>query len=448
MRLRLHEYTHDLWAASWLYFALLVLAAGGTMAARQQRPPRTQTKARVVAPTAAATPVAAPEWPQWGGPHRNFMSDAKGLANSWPSNGPRQLWGRKLGEGHSSIVVDNGKLYTMYSKGDQEVVVALDATTSKTLWEHTYDAPRAGMNYFEQGYGPHSTPLVVGNLIYTVGATGKMHALDKQSGKVVWAHDLWREYQGTKLGRGYACSPLAYQNTVIVTVGGPGRALMAFKQKDGTVAWKNQNFDISPGSPIIINVDGQEQLVAFLANEVVGLDPNNGNLFWSHPHKTEWGLNISTPVWGEGNLLFCSSAYNGGSRVLKLTRAGEKTNVQELWFTNRLRIHIGNAIRLGDYVYGASGDFGPSFLSAVDVRTGKIAWQDRSFSRTSFVYADGKFIILDEDGHLALATVTPQGIKVHAKVELLSNKAWTAPTLVGTKLYVRDRKVIMALDLS
>jgi outer membrane protein assembly factor BamB len=335
----------------------------------------------------------------------------------------------------------------MYSRGDQETVIALDAANGQTLWEHTYEAPRQGMNYFERAYGPHATPLIVGHLLYTTGATGKMHALDKQTGKVVWFHDLWKEYHGTKLGRGYACSPLAYKQTVIATVGGAGQALMAFNQKDGAVVWKNQSLDISPASPILINVDGQEQLVAFLANEIAGLDPNHGALLWSHPHKTQWGLNISTPVWGEGNLLFCSSAYNGGTRVLKLTRAGEKTQVEELWFTNRLRIHIGNAIRLGDYVYGASGDFGPSFLTAVNIKTGQIAWQDRSFSRTCFVYAGGKFIVLDEDGHLALATLSPQGIQVHAKTELLSNQAWTPPTLVGTRLYVRDRKVIMALDL-
>ena len=54
------------------------------------------------------------EWTQWGGPHRNFISDATGLADSWPATGPRQLWSRPLGNGHSTIIVENGRLYTMY----------------------------------------------------------------------------------------------------------------------------------------------------------------------------------------------------------------------------------------------------------------------------------------------------------------------------------------------
>ncbi len=389
---------------------------------------------------------AQDDWSQWGGPARNFISNSKGLAAAWPATGPRQLWTRPLGEGHSSIVVSGNTLYTMYSQGEQEIVIALAADTGKTLWEHKYEAPTAGMNY-EYGLGPHSTPLLLGDLLYAVGATGKLFALDRRTGKVVWFHDLWKEYGGTKMGRGYSCSPLAYKNTVILTLGGQGQTLIAFNQKDGAVAWKNQTLDMSPASPIIISVDGQDQLIAFLGKVVAGIDPNNGNLLWSHPHVTDWGLNISTPVWGTDNLLFISSAYNGGSRVLKLTQKDGKTTVDELWFHSRLRVHHGTAVRIGDYVYASSGDFGPSFFAAVNVKTGEMPYQDRTFPKTNFVHADGKFIILDEDGNLALATASPAELKVISRVSIMKNLAWTAPTLVGTKLYVRDRRTIAALDL-
>jgi outer membrane protein assembly factor BamB len=390
---------------------------------------------------------AQSEWPQWGGPTRNFVSTSKGLAASWPEKGPRQLWSRPLGQGHSSIIVSGKTLYTVYSQGEQESVIALAADTGKTIWEYKYDAPTSGMNY-KEGLGPHSTPLLVGNLLYTVGAIGKLHALDKNTGKVVWSHDLWKEYGGKKMDRGYSCSPLAYKNTIILTLGGQGQTLIAFNQKDGSVAWKNQTLDMSPSSPIIINVDGQDQLVTFLGKAITGVDPNNGELLWSHPHITEWGLNISTPVWGNDNLLFVSSAYSGGSRVLKLTRSEGKTVASELWFNNRLRVHHSTAIRIGDYVYGSSGDFGPAFFAGINVKTGEIAFQDRSFPKTNFLLADGKLVILDEDGNLALATVSPAGLKVISKVSLMKHLAWTVPTLVGTRLYVRDRQMIAALDLS
>ena len=391
---------------------------------------------------------AQSDWLQWGGPSRNFTTNSKGLASEWPSSGPKRLWSRPLGAGHSAVLVSGNTLYTMYNQGEQEVAIALAADTGKTIWEYKYDAPSpAGMDY-EYGVGPHSTPLLVGDQLFTVGATGKIFALDKKTGKVAWTHDLWTQYGGTKMGRGYSCSPIAYKNTVILTLGGQGQTLIAFNQKDGTVAWKNQTLDMSPASPIIINVDGQDQLIAFLGKVVAGIDPNNGNLLWSHPHVTEWGLNISNPVWGADNLLFISSAYSGGSRVLKLTQKDGKTTAEELWFHRRMRLHHGTAIRIGDYVYGSSGDFGPAFLAAVNVKTGEIAYQDRSFPKSNLLLAEGKLIILDEDGNLALATASPTGLKVISKVSVMKNLAWTVPTLVGTKLYLRDRHTIMALDLS
>jgi hypothetical protein len=110
-------------------------------------------------------------------------------------------------------------------------------------------------------------------------------------------------------------------------------------------------------------------------------------------------------------------------------------------------VHFSTVVRVGDYAYGSSGDFGPAPLTAVEVKTGKIAWQDRTFPKASFVYADGKFVVVDEDGNLSLADFTPQGLKVLSRVALLHSNAWTAPSLANTHLYLRDRRTMMAFDL-
>ena len=403
----------------------------------------------------AATGVTAQDWPQWGGPNRNFTSSATGLAATWPASGPRLLWSRNLGEGYSAIAAEGNRIYTLYrekagllaiGKKDQEVVVALDAASGKTIWEHRYDAPELPRMNLEYGPGPHATPLIVGNRIYTAGAMGHFFALNKNTGGAVWSHNLYDEF-GVVWGRGYSCSPIAYKDTVILVTGKKGQSVIAFNQADGKVAWKAQDFDYGPASPIVINVDGQDQLVLFMADGAVGLDPSNGALLWTHPHKTDWGLNISTPVWGAGNILFLSSAYSGGSRALRLRQKGGKTTVEELWFSNRMRVHFGTAVRIGDFVYGSSGDFGPAFLAGVDLKTGRVAWQDRSFSRASMVHADGKLVVLDEDGHLALVRVSPEGPNVLARAEILTRNAWTPPTLAGTRLFIRDRKTIRAFEL-
>ena len=137
---------------------------------------------------------------------------------------------------------------------------------------------------------------------------------------------------------------------------------------------------------------------------------------------------------------------NSGTKAVRLTRDGGETKVEQLWSTRKMRLHHSNAVQVGDFVYSVSGS-GPSFFMAVNTKTGELAWRERGFTKSNLIYADGKFIILDEDGNLMLVTATPEAAKVVSKVPMLEKVSWTVPTLVGKTLYIRDQKQLMALDL-
>ncbi len=280
--------------------------------------------------------------------------------------------------------------------------------------------------------------------MFAVGATGKLHGLAAADGRVLWRRDLMAELEGTVRPNGYSSSPIAWRDLVVVPVGGAGRALVAFRQADGAEVWRGGDFENSTSSPILIEVDGRQQLVSFLFGDVAGFDPDTGAVLWSHPHATQFGLNTSTPVWGPDGLLFVSSAYGSGSRALRPTTGG---GVEEVWFTSRMRLHFGNAVRLGELIVGSSGDFGPAPLTGLEAATGKVLWRERSLARASIVAAGSRLILLDEEGQLALATASDAGVEIHSRVELLSFPSRTVPTLAGTTLYLRDRREILALDL-
>jgi outer membrane protein assembly factor BamB len=180
---------------------------------------------------------------------------------------------------------------------------------------------------------------------------------------------------------------------------------------------------------------------------VFGFNPDNGALLWSHEHETNYGLAVSTPVWAPGNLLFVASAYGTGARVLHLRQSGGKTSVDQLWSDAHLELHIGTAIQRDGYVYISRGYEGPVLMTAVELKTGKIMWQERGFAKAQLLWADGKLILADQDGTLALCRATPRKFEVLSKASVLQGIAWTPPTLVGTRLYLRDRKTIAAYDL-
>ncbi len=390
-------------------------------------------------------------WHQLGGPTRNFQVDSAPLAGTWPDDGPPILWTRPLGEGYSSIVVDGDLLVTMYRAQDEEVIVGLDAASGATRWRHAYPAPLAHNGYVDvwlnaSGPGPYSTPLLAFGSVFAVGIDGALHVLEAETGLVRWSVNLAERFELAEYNA-FASSPLAFDGTVILPLGGSGAGVVALNPASGAVVWRSESFAVAPGSPVLIRVEGRDQLVVVGQQELVGLDPGDGRVLWRHPHENELGLNLSMPVWGADERLFMSSAYGSGSRMLTLSVIDGRTTPEEAWSTNRMRIHFTNALRVDGMVLGSSGDFGPAFLTALDASTGEELWRDRSFARAHLVYADDKVILVDEDGELALASVTDDGLDVQARHALLTENAWTPPTLVGRTLYVRDRKDIVALDI-
>ncbi len=391
--------------------------------------------------------LAAEDWTVWGGKNRDFQAQASGLAEQWPATGPKKIWSRPLGDGYSAIAAEAGVLYTAYRNGERDIVIAIDAATGKTKWEYAYSNPFKNAFSEKVGPGPYAMPQVIGDRVVAASATGRIHSLDKKTGKLVWSHDLYSEFHGTRLDFGYSCHALPYKDTLIYMAGGNGDGIIAFKQSDGAVVWKALQFVNSYSSPLLIQVDGQPQVVAVGAKTVFGFNPDNGTLLWSNEHVTNYGIAVSTPVWAPGNLLFVASAYGTGGRVLQLSQSGGKTTVKQLWYDPHIELHYGTALQKDGYVYLIRGYTGPALVTAVELKTGKIAWQERGFVKGELLAADGKVILADEDGTLALCRMTPQKLEVLTKAHVLENIAWTPPTLVGKILYLRDRKTISALEL-
>jgi hypothetical protein len=216
--------------------AAVVLRAESSTPSRQthDRPRTAAAGQKPTAPARAATPTTKPStathstppepWRTWGGPRRNFTSTTTGIASTWPPAGPRRLWTRPLGDGYSGISAENGVLYTAYRRDSNDVVIAMEEGSGKTLWETAYAAPFSNAGGSGIAAGPYAMPQVIGNRIVMASGTGLLLSLDKRTGKIVWQHDLYGEFGGTRLGFGYSCHALPYKDTLIVLIGGRATA--------------------------------------------------------------------------------------------------------------------------------------------------------------------------------------------------------------------------------
>ncbi len=391
-------------------------------------------------------------WPQWGGQNRDFQAHAVDLSADWGEDGPPVLWRRALGDGNSAISVKGRRLYTMYRRGDAEVVVAMDRKTGETLWERSWQA-ETWKNFFDQyGLGPHVTPLATGDRVCTAGIAAKFVCLEAGTGEVIWQRDLWQGYEldpdnGGPAQLGYTASPLLYRHMILTLGGGSGGSVIALHIDTGETVWSAGDFEPSFASPILITVGDQRQLVVFAVDRVFGLDPENGARLWEFEHKTAYKVNAATPVWDGESILFISSAYDSGSRALRITRAGEATRVEQLWASREIQVHHQTSVLIDGLIYASSGDFGPTFLTTLDPADGSLLARERGFAKANLLAVGRDILILDEDGTLALGTARPDGITIRAQAQVFETRSWTVPTLVGTTLFARDRKEVVAFDL-
>jgi outer membrane protein assembly factor BamB len=279
------------------------------------------------------------------------------------------------------------------------------------------------------------------------------HCLDKKTGEILWSHDLMKEMGASDMLRGYGASPIAYKDLVIVNCGPnrgqPGAGLAAFRQGDGEIVWKNEELSAGYASPILVEFNGEDHLIVALGMTRAGLDPATGEFRWRTDVDQQSAMIITTPFWIEPDLLLFTASYGGGTRLFKLGFEDGQYQIKELWHYRKMQVAHGTVARVGDLVYGSShGSFSPAILMAVDLQTGKPLWRQRSLKKANVLYADEKFILLDEEGNLALATATSKGMDIRSKAKVLERLSWTAPTLVGSRMYMRDHKTIMCLELS
>lgn len=382
------------------------------------------------------------DWHQWRGPNRDGISPETGLLKRWSDDGPREIWRISLGEGFSGVSISDGRAYTMFVKGEDEIIVCLDAASGREIWRNLDDYRFENR---QGGDGPRSTPTVDGDRVYALSAYGRLVALDALNGKELWSHDFTKAFSSNMPRHGFSTSPIIEGELLLVETGGEsGKALLACDKRSGKIVWSSEDDAIGYSSPITESILGKRQTVFFTGRGLVSVSPKNGEIYWRYDWPTRFNVNAATPIFIPPDKIFISSGYDMGAAVVQIMETDGGLTATEIWTSREMKNHFSSSVLHGGYLYG----FDNAFLKCIDAATGEEQWVKRGFGKGTLIYADGNLIILGEEGNLALAKATPTQYQEIARTQIFDGRCWTVPTLSGGKLYLRNTEELICLDWS
>lgn len=396
----------------------------------------------LLASSAALPAGGEPGWPDFRGPTRDGRAPADARVPLAWAEGENVAWKTAIhGRGWSSPVVLDGKVWltTADEEGRELSVLCVDAATGvvlldRVLFEVDQPQPRNAMN----SYASPSPVLGPGRAYLCFGNEG-LACLDGETFEVVWSRrDLRCDHM-----EGPGSSPLLHGGRLYVNVdGGDVQYVVAIDAETGETAWRTGRsapLDALPddlrkaySTPIVVAVDGREELVSSGAQATVAYDPGNGAELWTARHG---GFSMaSRPVAGHG-LVYVSTGYMRPELwALRPGGGGDVTQSHLAWKTARGVATMPSPVLAGELLFLVSDG---GILSCVDARTGEEHWRERLPSSVcaSLLFASGRVYAFDREGG---TTVFAPASEPEVLAELRLEAGFMAsPAVVGDALLLR-----------
>jgi outer membrane protein assembly factor BamB len=385
----------------------------------------------------AAVSAAFGDWPQWRGPERNGISTETNWDPAALTRGPRILWRTNVGLGYSGVAVKGDRLYTMGSERGRDSVICMDTRTGREIWSYSY--PARSMQY----PGPRATPTIDGNFLYTMSSDGQLFCLSADRGAVRWSRNIVEDFGARPPNWGFAGSVVVEEDLLLLNAGPSGLAL---DKRNGKLAWASGAGTGGYATAVLYTQNGMRYAAIFGRRAIYGVEARTGKEAWSYPWVTGNDVNAADPLVFDDRV-FISSDYGSGSALLDISGRQPKL----LWRNGNMNSHFSSFVLIDGHIYGNDGFAGRrnGVFRCLDAETGREMWS-QSLGFGSLIAADGKLILLTEQGDLHIALATPSGYREIARARsILSSSCWTPPVLCDGSIYLRNhRGELVCLDMS
>lgn len=378
------------------------------------------------------------DWPNFSGPTSDGSSPDTGINKDWGRKPPKELWRIALtDDGYSGPAVRDGKLYIVDHEGENDKLRVIDVATGKDLWQHEYKT--TSRNNF--GF-TNSTPAVDDARVYLYSSEGDALAVDLATQKQLWRKNPISE-TGGKLPRWRnAISPVIDGDRVLFAVGGKNASIVGLDPKTGKEVFRGKgDFPIGYATPTIAEFDGKKQYLYFAQKHLVGIDAKTGAVLWKQAWETKHDVNAARPIVVDGAVFITSNYFpqTGGCALVK--PAGGSAKI--VWENKTLHSHFNAPVYANGLIFGVHMS-----LVCMDPKTGATKWSEDRFEKGGLLAIDGTIIVVDgQSGRVVMYEAAGEKKKL-GEIQPLKGRHWSPPIAADKKLFVRNQKSLVCLDLA
>lgn len=409
-------------------------------------------------------------WPAWRGPQANGTSPDATPPVAW-SETNHVRWKRVLpGQGHASPIIMGDRVIVLVATpyGDAQpavhdsapgvhdsvpvthrhryAVLAVSRADGRILWQTTVreEWPHEGGHV--TGSPISGSPVTDGTLLYANFGSRGVVCLDAH-GEVRWRRDLGR--MQTLHAHGEGSSPVLHGEVVFVNWDHEGESfLYALDRRTGATRWRvARDEKTSWSTPLVVEADGQPQLVVSATRRIRAYAPASGALIWECAGLTD--NVVASPVFHRGLVIAGSSYASQSMLAIRLKEArGDVTGTGNVaWSIRRMTPYVASPLLYGDRLYHLRHN--QNVLVRLDPATGEPAGAPlrldgtRDFIFASPVGAAGRIYVTGRDG--ATVVLRHDADNAILAVNRLDDRFSASPALVDGELYLRGETSLYCL---
>ena len=379
-------------------------------------------------------------WPSFRGPHGAGVAPHAIIPATWDAKAGNNIrWKSDIPlPGVSSPIIWGNSIFLTGADEASNCVFRFDADTGKLLWAMTIKV-LGGVRPAPAKVGDDTslaapTPVTDGRRVYALFPNGEIAAFDF-AGKQVWARNIGP----LENSYGYASSLAIYQDRLLIQIdlGAPEdnqSKMLALDTLTGRDLWqKPRAVGGAWSSPVVIEVNGQPQLLTASAPLLIAYNPLDGAELWNL--KCLESDVAPSPIFASGMVVAIAP-----NTAIYGVRPGA-TNVA--WKIEDAVPEATSPVTDGQRAYIISSE---GLLNCCDLQTGKSIWQheiDDHFYASPIITSNA-LVVLGRNG---TAYVLSVGDKYEELGKgMIGEECGASPALLGNRLYLRGKDHLFCIE--